>query len=518
MRQAIRTKGPRQQHSITATVTAPIGGWNTRDSLASMSPTEAIVLKNWFPTTTDCEIRGGQEDYATTITGTVETLAVHTAMDGTEQMFAVTDADCYDVSSSGVASAESWTDQDDGKYQWINMGDGTSNWLVMFNGVDEPKYYNGSSWTEVDAVSTPAITGVTSTTLIAPCQYHGRLFLLQKDSLSFWYLPAGVVGGAASEFNLASFASRGGYLMWAAKWTFDGGDGIDDYIVFMTSEGEAIVYTGTDPSSAVNWARLGTYYLGKPIGRRSFIQFGGDLLAVTQEGVFNMSEGLEYSKINERVALTDKIKSSFNDAARSYGSTFGWEAVHFPIRNAMLFNIPKSGGTEQYVVNTITGAWCQFTNWSASTFVVYNDELYYGGNTVVQKAWTGRSDDGANIIAEGQAAFNSFGADSQNKRFMMFRPLVTANSALAFLTDLEIDFNTTYLTGVATSGESGDAVWDTATWDGASWSGGLLTIRNWTSPSVSVGYYASAKIKVETNSTEVHWITNDFLIETGGVI
>jgi len=98
IRQAIRTKGRMRQVSKVETVPAPIGGWNARDSLANMEPSDAVTLENWFPTTTDCVIRGGQTDYATGIVGDVKTLAVHTAMDGTEQLFAVTDTDCYDAS------------------------------------------------------------------------------------------------------------------------------------------------------------------------------------------------------------------------------------------------------------------------------------------------------------------------------------------------------------------------------------------------------------------------------------
>lgn len=518
LRQPIRTKGRQRQVSVVETVPAPIGGWNARDSIATMPPEDAVDLENWFPTTTDCVIRSGQSDYATGITGTVETLAVHTAMDGTEQFFAVTDTDCYDVSSAGAASAQTWTDQDDGKYQWLNMGDGTSNWLIMMNGVDEPKYYNGSAWTEVDAVSTPAITGVTSTSLVSPCQYHGRLYALEKDSLSFWYFPAGAVGGAAVEFDLSNFANRGGYLMWAATWTFDAGDGMDDYIVFMTSEGEALVYTGTDPSTATKWVKIGTYFLGKPLGRRSFIQYGGDLLAITQEGVFNMSEGLKYAKIDERVAITDKIKNAFNTAARSVGTAFGWEATHYPLQNAILFNIPLSNQSEQYVVNTITGAWCKFKAWDAETFCIYNSELYYGGSTVVRKAWTGVSDDGANITAYGKTAFNNFGSASQNKRFPLFRPMLQVNGALSYLTDIEIDFNDTIMTGNASYTPITAGSWDSATWDNGLWQSGLQTIRRWSSPDASVGYYAAGKLKISTNTTQVHWVSNDYVREQGGIV
>ena len=50
---------PKQNTAKTASVPAPIGGWNARDSLANMSPTDAVQLINWFPTPTDVTMRKG---------------------------------------------------------------------------------------------------------------------------------------------------------------------------------------------------------------------------------------------------------------------------------------------------------------------------------------------------------------------------------------------------------------------------------------------------------------------------
>ena len=49
----------KQNTSKTASVPAPIGGWNARDSLANMSPTDAVQLVNWYPTPTDVTMRKG---------------------------------------------------------------------------------------------------------------------------------------------------------------------------------------------------------------------------------------------------------------------------------------------------------------------------------------------------------------------------------------------------------------------------------------------------------------------------
>jgi hypothetical protein len=509
-----------RQKVTVESLPAPIGGWNARDPLANMRPTDATELVNWFPTTASVDTRNGSEAYATGITGTVETLCVHNDTDGTSQMFAVSDTDVYDVSTAGAASAESLT-VTDGKFQWLNMGNGTDIWLMLFNGVDNPQYYDGTSWVAggVDAASTPAITGVTTSTIIQGCEYSGRLFFVIKDSMSIWYLDANAVGGAATEFDLSSFADKGGYIMWAATWTFDAGDGMDDYIVFMTSEGQAIVYSGTNPSVASSWIRVGTYNIGKPIGRRSFVKYGGDIVVICQQGAFPLSDTLKNYETNKRVAVTDKIERAFNSASRSYGGNFGWEATLHHVQSALIFNIPLSATeSEQYVMNTITKSWCKFDSWDATTFVVYDDELYFGGSTVVTKAWTGTSDLSANIVCTGKTAFNNFGTVSQQKRWTLFRPLLQVNGQVAFKTDLDIDFSDRAITGSATYTTTAASTWDVAKWDEGYWTARLEIVRSWTSPDSNVGYYASGKMKIETNSTRVKWVGCDYVFEQGGIL
>ena len=192
---------------------------------------------------------------------------------------------------------------------------------------------------------------------------------------------------------------------------------------------------------------------------------------------------------------------------------------HYPLKNAMLFNIPVSTtGQVQYVMNTVTGAWCQFKAWPAQCWGMYNDELYYGISTAVQKAWTGRSDDGSNIVAEGYTAWNNFGSSTQSKNIKLFRTMVQTNGALAYLTDVDVDFKNRIITGVASYTPSAGGVWDTGKWDEATWTGSLDTVLKWTSPDTYTGYYFSGKFKVETNTVDVHWLASDYVYETGGII
>ena len=392
MRVPLRGKGqgPRTQVSSVKSYPSPVGGWNTRDALADMKPTDAIVLDNWFPKTSYCEIRGGYSSHATAMTGNGKTLVTYNALNGTNKMFCATASGVYNVSSAGAVGASVATPTN-GKYQWTMFGDGTSNWLIMVNGVDKPLYYDGTTWTAVDAASTPALTGLTTTKIVGATVFKGRMFFIEKDSLSFWYLAAGAAGGALTEFDISAECKMGGYLVAMANWTRDAGDGQDDVAVFITSEGEAIVYQGNNPNSADAWSKVGSFFVGRPLGRRCTTQFGGDLVILTENGTFPMSAAMQSATIDYRYALSFKIEPTFTASARSYGSVFGWKSIVYPGQNALIVNVPKAedGEHEQYVMNTITKSWCRFQEWDAEDFAIFNGELYFTSGTAVYKAWSG---------------------------------------------------------------------------------------------------------------------------------
>jgi hypothetical protein len=484
-----------------------------------MRPNDAVALDNWFPKTSYCEIRGGYASHLIGLSQVGKTLAVYNAMSGTSKMFVATSAGIYDASISGAAGAAVLV-RTNGKHQCVMFGDGTSNYLIMCNGVDKPAYYDGAAWTAVDNATTPALSGVTSSNLIQPMVFKGRLFFIEKTSLSFWYLAAGAAGGALTEFDLSAEAYMGGYLMAMATWTYDGGDGADDRAVFVTSEGQVLVYAGNNPSSATAWAKVGTYFLGKPLGRRCFTKLGGDLVLITQNGAFPLSKALQSSSIDFRDALSNKIETAFNTSARSYGTNFGWEAVVFPAQAALLVNIPiaEDGEHEQYVMNTITKAWCKFKEWDAETFALFNAELYFCTSTSVMKAWTGAIDGANNIEVYGKSAFTALAGEGQKIRVMMYQPILAVNGNISFLTDIDVDFQDEVISGQASYSVTSGARWDIDSWDEASWAAGLEVTKAWTSPDEYGGTFISGKLKIATNSLTVQWMANTYMYKREGIL
>lgn len=484
---------------------APIGGWNSRDSYAKMAPTDAVILDNIYPDNSYCYWRYGSENFATGTTNNIKTLGVFTSLSGSQTVFGATSTGIYNVSSSGAVGA-SVLARTNGKHQIVNMGDGTNNWLMMFNGVDKPAYYNGTTWTAVDNLSVPALTGVTSTGLITGMVFKGRLILGEINTMKFWYLASGAVGGALTAFDLTTYASRGGYLVAMGNWTYDGGSGQDDRAVFVTSEGEVIVYEGTDPGVAANWARVGTYYFGKPLGRRCLCKYGGDLLVLTQNGIIELSKALTGVVNESQFKLSDKIRKSYTESAISYGSVFGWEATIYPKENSLVVNIPNSedGVHYQYVMNLTTKAWCRFTDWPAETFTIYNDQLYFAVSTKTVRAWArDRVADYTNtgISSLCAPAFTDFGV-AEKKHILGVA--ITANSPVGSSNgqmEAFSDFSTIAVTGGVSN---------------YTFPNNPVLSHNWYSPAYPMSMSASFSLNSGYPGTQ--WIATDWLYEIGSVL
>jgi len=522
MRVPLVVKSPKRQRIVNhRTYPAPIGGWNAIDPLAEMPANDAVILENWFPNPGYCEIRGGSATHATGMTGTAKTIFVYNNLSGNSKMFCSTENGVYDVSSAGAVGA-SVAARTNGKHQWKMFGDGTNQWLIAVNGVDKPLYYDGTTWTAVDGASSPALTGITTTNLVNVAIFKGRLMFIANNQMAFWYLASGAAGGALTKFDLSGVAQKGGYLVSMESWTLDSGSGPDDRMVFVTSKGEVIVYQGTDPSSSTTWGLVGVYETGNPLGRRCIAKQGADLVILTQNGAFSINSIVQATSSNYSSAVSRKIENEFNASARSYGSNFGWKAVVYPAQSAVLVNIPiaEDGTHYQYAMNTITQAWCKFTGWDAEDMEVFNNELYYCKSTKVIKAWSGNSDDGANIIAYGKSAFNYFGRKDVLKHFKMFRPVFRCNGSLNFLSDIDVDFAENEIVGTSGSSVTSGSLWGVGLWGVSTWGSGSLNnvIQKWQSVNEWPGFCAAMKVKISSNNISVQWISSDYVLETGGLL
>jgi hypothetical protein len=364
------------------------------------------------------------------------------------------------------------------------------------------------------------ITGLNSNTFAYVNLFKERLYFVQKNSLSFWYLPVDSINGAVSEFPLGGIFKKGGYLQAMGTWTIDAGYGVDDLAVFVTSNGEVAVYKGSDPSDPNDWALVGIWNIGQTFARKCVFKFGGDILLLTEDGLVPLSAGLQSTRLDPRVNITDKIFYAINQAADQYSTNYGWQMNYFAKHNMLILNIPVTGGSEQYVMHNITKSWGRFTNISANCWESSGDDMYFGGTGFVGKFYDTFADDGTNIKGFVQQAYSYFESRGQQKRFTLVRPILQTDNGLpTVLCGLSTDFDTVELTSqisfnpaILQTGE-----WDLDTWDNANWGGGLVITKIWQGVT-GLGYAGSVSLNVASQGIEFHWASTDYVMEKGGVI
>lgn len=514
---AVQRKNRGLRVSVTDSSPAPIGGWNARDPVARMKPTDARWLENFWPGTSEVSLRKGAKNHVTGIGAVVKSLMGYTSPT-TAKLFGATATGIYDVTTAGTAGVAVVTvGSGDFSHLLFTVLGGT--YLLAVNGVDPLQMYNGTAWSTITDTTTPSITGIATSSFSFVGLFKRRLWFIEKNSMSAWYLPVNSLGGAATEFPLGQLFTRGGHLVALTSWTIDGGNGQDDYLVLVTSEGEAAVYQGTDPTSATDFSLVGIYFLAEPIGKKCFIKFGGDVLLISRGGLLPLSKALADSGVNRSTAISDKISTIFSGSALSYGDLYGWQGQLLPSEDLLLVNVPTQEGfsAKQLVMNTKTKAWALFSGWNAFCWEPWQQGLYFGGNGVVAQAMTGANDFGNNIVGVAKGAFDYFGS-SLNKHFKLFRPVLRTSADISIDIGLDVDFSDIDRSGSISVTSPLNYYWDIDKWDTALWVADETTRREWYTAFGEVGFCAALRLRIAAKDVTVGWSSTDFLYQKGGVV
>lgn len=523
----MRARPQRQQNAQMVTLPAPIGGWNARDAYAAMPALDAFELVNWFPRPDRVVSRGGHEVYASGLGGQVETL-IEWRGPTSRKFKAIANNKIWDITAppgNTIIPAAEVTGLASSRFIWTTLSSGVATYVVMTDGVSGVREYDGTTWT------TPTITGVSPTLLTYVNNYRGRLFFIEGGTLNAWYLGRAAIQGAASKLDFTRDAKRGGYLMAMGTWLQDSGEGgIDDLAVFVTSEGEVIVYQGSDPSSATSWSQVGIFQVGKPIGLRCLMRFGSDLCLLLQDGFFPVSTLLQSSVQSPALALSDKIRNAFVGAALTNQTRWGWEAIYHPNGQRVIVNVPTGSGYDQYVMNAITKAWCRFAGIDGTIFGLFNSDLYCGKlDGKVYRLDNGVTTDIGNPIAlSGQQAFNDLGNGACEKfvtavRFKLgTNGQATINFAVNYDYEIRVlDTGGTVLTGgggilwstdpTGVTGQTGAGKWDVSPWGSAE-----VVTQAWFTYG-GVGRVVSPHLSIQSRSF-TSWYDTDILAEAGGLL
>ena len=488
---------------------APIGGWNVRDSIANMDTLDAVQLTNLFPTVNNVVLRGGYTKYSTGLPGQVQTIMSYSS-GATDKLFGISGTAIYDCTAGGAVGAAVKTGLSNAKWEYANVTTPAGGYIYLVNGVDAPLLYNGTTWTN------PTITGVTASTLSNITTFKNQVWFTQASTLKAWYLPTLSIAGAAAAIDMSSVAQLGGYLVAVGTWTIDAGYGVDDNLVFVTSNGEVIVWAGTDPSDSTKWALIGVWNIGKPVGKRCMMKYGGDIVILTYNGLYPLAASLQSSRLDPRIALSDKIQGAFSAATQQYGENFGWDITFDPKHNALTVNVPvQEGQQQQYVMNNITKSWCNFTGQAANCWTIFNNEPYWGGNTFVAHAWDDNyADDTSDINGYALQAFNYFDARGVKKYFTRARPSIFTNGSPSIFIGLNMDFDLSDTTAALSFSPQTASKWDVALWDVGYWATDTVITNNWQGVT-GIGYCAGTQFKSASQGITILWASTDIVYQQG---
>lgn len=497
-----------RRKSTPVTVAAPIKGWNTRDPFEAMDPLDAIVLDNWYPDFAGVNLRNGSLNFATGLGPLpVKTLASFRS-GSTSKFLAACNLSIFDITAGGSTLTP------------VAAGFQSDIWqTVLFN--RHQFWVNGSDPAQIYDGTTMAATGFTGTsmaTMNGVGAFNNRLYFWTGTQTGFWYGPVLGISGALSFFDFSMATETGGNLTSVATLSYDGGTGINNYTCFFLSSGEVLLYSGTDPSNASNWAKVGSYLLPRPVALRAMCRYGGDIYFTTSSDHQQLSKLLIALKLGEvppPTKATGAVKTAWEQGVQLQG----WQALYYPAGRRMMFNIPNPDGTfSQHVYNTSTNAWCRFNGMKAYCWAIYQDSLYYGSDTgAVIQADTGLSDNGSAIVAQGQQAWQLFETPLK-KRVTAVRPVIQANASATFNFGLGFDYQDAGISIPDTAAIANNAlVWGASRWGTPTvWGADGVTDSRW---HIAGGEGGAIGISLGVSaSVKASWVRTDVMIEPGSAL
>lgn len=512
----------RQLSSVSQTLPPPIGGWNTRDPQEAMPPEDAIKLVNIFPDTGYCTLRGGYRVHSTSMGSSyVKTLHEYVGVDGTKKLIAFANNKIYNASSYGIAATDITAGSAITVDDWSTLQFRTSgnSYMVAVNGTDQPRSYDGT--TVADLTITHASLS-NDNNLIQVNAYKRRLYFVEKNTTREFYMPVDTLSGAASGlYDYGGVFRRGGYLLWSATWGRESPDGLQALKVVCSSMGEVLIYDGDDPSAS-NWSLVGHYFVGIPMGRKSFFFIDSELCIVTSGGIVPLSGVIAAGQnIAEIPSISDKIQSEVAYATANYSSNFGWQGMVYRKGKALFVNVPVVEGSryDQFVQNIYTKAWCQYYGVPAVCWATFNEKPYFGGvDGKVYEFDVLQSDNGNYLQVDVKQAFNYLGDMEHIKRLDMAKPILQANESVSFYLGADVDYaNEPVTTTVTTAGSTGSA-WDSSDWDTTPWADdSSRSNRNWYNIQ-GLGYCFALKVRGQLKDTTFKWHATQVLYEPGGVL
>jgi hypothetical protein len=521
-----------QQRSLQQDVLpAPIGGIDGRYNLASNRPENCVYAYNLVPEEFGLQTREGAREWATncSVGGGlgVRTIVPYRSVSGVdEKLFAVTNEGIWDVTTSSTTPTRIHA------FAIIDDTAGWGHYLNFTTDAGETKLFytdSANGILEYDAIlnnwSQPAITGPDLSRVAFIVNHKQRIWMVESASTDAWYLDIGAIAGPATKFAFGTKFKHGGELVGVYTWTLDSGAGVDDILVAISRSGDVLPYQGEDPSLAVSWGLIGTFYVGDvPVGRRVADEVGGDLHILSDLGLVAMSDLLKGATgFGQMSSLTSKITRFIRADMTDLRAFRGWEIRHYPNDAALLINTPlRAGGRYlQYRLNTTVEGWGFWRDVPGLTFEPWDGHLMVGtaDNRVLRMDSTR---DGGTVAdpAGGDPIefsllhnFFNLGTPALFKWGETTRPDWISIQEPSYNTQFLYDYRFGEIRCSAPVSQAQAALWDEAIWDVDIWGSSSLTGFNgsrgsWgTGRTLSVALCGSCVERTTLVSTDIMWRT-----------
>jgi hypothetical protein len=317
--------------------------------------------------------------------------------------------------------------------------------------------------------------------------HMNRLWFADTSNLAVYYLPLQAKSTLDPTGNdrlkilpLNALFRRGGSIRAMYSWTVEGGVGTNDQLCIFSTNGECVMYSGTDPDT--DFELVGIFRFDAPMSKSSIVNFGGDLYVLVSTGLVPMSTLLQAE--SEQLGQVDRsVISLFLAESTKFGDRAGWSVMMNPSTNRAICNIPQghSNGYTQMVRHMPRPVWSQWQDLPSRCWGWVNPFLYFGDDSgnVYQMHPQFLNDDGQPIKVDVQAAWSMFKSPTI-KHFKMLRTYTITDASLKPFVDLKVDYDNKPpdmqpdIT-IATIG----AHWDLATWDVDYWATGPQPIAHW---------------------------------------
>ena len=507
-----------------AALLAPSNGLNFRDPFLTLGPKDAVVCNNFIAKPVGCELRQGYQKHVTGLGGVVNSFLPYLAQSPDDnKIFAAVAGNIFDVTTSGEdIEPDVETTATDGYWSSIMFSGPTQNFLCCTSPSGGYYTYDSSSgWVD----RTADLTGFTG---VPGCiaSWKNRLFIVAAGTAKVYYLPVNSIQGAASELDFGPLLKHGGHVSGIVNWTLNAGLTIDNYFVVFGSQGDVLVYQGTDPDDVSTFAIKGIWYTGRPpVGDRFFHEYGGELFVLTELGLLPLSKMVNGEVADSYNVMSARIQPVLSPLLSQLINDDHWEVMLVDNNDLLIISPPPVNEIyTTYVMFIQTGAWSTFSGMPIRSMTNYLGQMYFGTDDGDVCLGLLGNRDGVNVDGTGgdeivgqlQGGFNDFGSAANLKMFNMARPILIgqAQPSVQAQMNIEYKFNPVYST--LTYSDDGSALWDDALWNEAAWAGELNTYAAWVGLQ-GMGYYGSLRIAVKGRPGTTY-VSSTVMYQTGGVM